>query len=155
MRIGTILDRSFLLAVCLIAAPLKAQEHPARRVATIVSVAVEEYGKAVDARGKLISVQEYQETNDFLTDAKRAAERLSGETAVSARALLDSIAAVVGFAESMTWKGKHPVVSVVETVYTKGVRLKPKEMKVWESEVVRLAGLGKWFVKIPAAVRDG
>ena len=69
--------------------------------------------------------------------------------------LLDSIEAVVGFAGSMTWKGKHPVVSVVETVYTKGVKLKPKEMKALESEVVRLAGLGKWFVDIPAKVRDG
>jgi transposase len=69
--------------------------------------------------------------------------------------LLDSIEAVVGFARSMTWKGKHPVVSLVETTYHKGVRLKPKEMKALESEVVRLAGLGKWFVKIPAAVQDG
>ena len=69
--------------------------------------------------------------------------------------LLDSIEAVVGFAGSMTWKGKHPVVRVVETVYASGVKLKPKEMKALESEVVRLAGLGKWFVKIPAKVRDG
>jgi transposase len=68
--------------------------------------------------------------------------------------LLDSIEAVVGFARSMTWKGKHPVVCVVETVYTKGVKLKPKEMKALESEVERLSGLGKWFVKIPATVRD-
>ncbi len=68
--------------------------------------------------------------------------------------LLDSIEAVVGFAGSMTWKGKHPVVRVVETVYASGVKLKPKEMKALESEVVRLAGLGKWFVKIPAKVRD-
>jgi transposase len=69
--------------------------------------------------------------------------------------LLDSIEAAVGFARSMTWKGKHPVVRVVETTYAKGVRLKPKEMKALESEVVRLAGLGKWFVKIPVGVRDG
>ena len=69
--------------------------------------------------------------------------------------LLDSIEAVVGFAGSMTWKGKHPVVRVVETVYASGVKLKPKEMKALESEVVRLAGLGKWFVEIPAKVRDG
>ena len=69
--------------------------------------------------------------------------------------LLDSIEAVVGFARSMTWKGKHPVVSVVETTYAKGVRLKPKEMKALESEVVRLDSLGKWFVKIPAGVPDG
>ena len=70
-------------------------------------------------------------------------------------ALLDSIEAAVGFAGSMTWKGKHPVVRVVETSYAKGVRLKPKEMKALESEVVRLAGLGKWFVTIPIGVRDG
>ena len=69
--------------------------------------------------------------------------------------LLDSIEAVVGFAGSMTWKGKHPVVRVVETTYATGVRLKPKEMKALESEVVRLAGLGKWFVEIPVGVRDG
>ena len=69
--------------------------------------------------------------------------------------LLDSIEAVVGFARSMTWKGKHPEVRVVETTYATGVRLKPKEMKALECEVVRLAGLGKWFVKIPAGVPDG
>jgi hypothetical protein len=69
--------------------------------------------------------------------------------------LLDSIAAVVGFAGSMRWKGKHPVVRVVEAVYHKGVRLRPKEMKALESEVLRLDGLGKWFVTIPAGVPDG
>jgi Rhodopirellula transposase DDE domain len=69
--------------------------------------------------------------------------------------LMDSIQTVVRFAESMTWKGRHPRVSVVETVYHKGVKLKSKEMKALESEVVRLTGLGKWFVKIPAKVRDG
>jgi Rhodopirellula transposase DDE domain len=69
--------------------------------------------------------------------------------------LLDSVEAVVGFAGTMTWKGKHPVVSVVRAVYQKGVRLKPVEMKALESEVVRLAGLGKWFVEVPAKVRDG
>lgn len=72
-----------------------AQEHPARRVANIVSVAVEEYGKAVDGRGRLISAQEYQEANDFLVDAKRAAQRLSGNDATAARSLLDSIASAV------------------------------------------------------------
>jgi transposase len=69
--------------------------------------------------------------------------------------LLDSIEAVVGFARSMTWKGKHPVVSLVETTYATGVRLKPDEMKVLESEVKRLPALEKWFVEIPAAVPDG
>ncbi|MES2178441.1 MAG: FTR1 family protein [Gemmatimonadota bacterium] len=86
--------RSVLLGT-LISARLPAQEHPARRVANIVSVAVEEYGKAVDGQGKLISAQEYQEANDFLADARLASERLSGSNAAAARALLDSVAAAV------------------------------------------------------------
>ena len=39
--------------------------------------------------------------------------------------LLDSMEAVLGFARSMTWKGKHPVVSIVETTYATGVKLTP------------------------------
>jgi len=66
---------------------------------------------------------------------------------------LDSVAAAVGFARSMTWKGKHPQVSVVETTYAKGVRLKAAEMKELESQVVRLRSLEKWFVEIPAKPR--
>jgi Rhodopirellula transposase DDE domain len=68
--------------------------------------------------------------------------------------LLDSIKAVVGFAGSMTWKGKHPVVRVVEETYATGVRLKPGEMKGLEAKVKRLPTLEKWFVEIPAGVPD-
>jgi hypothetical protein len=63
--------------------------------------------------------------------------------------LLDSIEAAVGFAGSMTWSGKHPTVSVVETTYATGVRLKPEEMMALENEVIRLPSLEKWFVEIP------
>ncbi|MDQ6633774.1 MAG: FTR1 family protein [Gemmatimonadota bacterium] len=97
MRTRTPSHRIFFLGA-LIVAPVfgaAAQEHPARRVANIVSVAVEEYAKAVDRNGRLISAQEFQEANDFLADARRAAERLSGQQAASARILLDSIAAAV------------------------------------------------------------
>jgi high-affinity iron transporter len=83
------------LALTAFGRPTEAQEPPARRVANIVSVAVEEYGKAVDKQGRLISAQEYQETNDFLVDAQRAAERLSGSSAATAQSLLDSIAVAV------------------------------------------------------------
>jgi high-affinity iron transporter len=83
------------LALSAFGRPTAAQEPPARRVANIVSVAVEEYGKGVDKQGRLISAQEYQETNDFLVDAKRAAERLSGSSAAPAQSLLDSIVAAV------------------------------------------------------------
>lgn len=72
-----------------------AQEHPVRRVANIVNVAVEEYGKGVDAHGRLISSIEYQEATDFLNDARAQAARLPGDRAVTARAILDSIIAAV------------------------------------------------------------
>jgi high-affinity iron transporter len=74
---------------------LGAQESPVRRMANIVSVAVEEYGKGVDRQGRLTSAAEYQEALDFLTDARKVADRLPGDRADAARALLDSIAAAM------------------------------------------------------------
>jgi Rhodopirellula transposase DDE domain len=68
--------------------------------------------------------------------------------------LLDSIEAVLGFAGTMIWKGKHPVVALVETPYCKGVRLNAEEMRAVESEVIRLPSLEKWFVEIPAIPRE-
>ena len=62
-----------------------------RRVANIVSVAVEEYARGVDANGKLISQIEYQEATDFLADARAQAARLPSGRAVAALAILDSI----------------------------------------------------------------
>ncbi len=62
-----------------------------RRMANIVSVAVEEYGKGVDASGRLIAASEYQEAVGFLADAREIAGRLTGARADSARGLLDSI----------------------------------------------------------------
>jgi hypothetical protein len=64
-------------------------------------------------------------------------------------ALLDSIEAVLGFAGTMTWKGDHPEVVLIEETYRTGVKLSQKEMKELESEVVRLPTLEKWFVSIP------
>jgi transposase len=48
-------------------------------------------------------------------------------------ALLDSVEAVLGYAETMTWKGGHPEVVLVETAYSKGVRLSREEMEVLEA----------------------
>jgi high-affinity iron transporter len=84
------------LAGPLLPSRLTAQdEHPIRRVANIVSVAVEEYKKGVDDNGRLISADEYQEAVGFLNDAREAAGRLPGARAVAARAILDSIIAAM------------------------------------------------------------
>jgi Rhodopirellula transposase DDE domain len=63
--------------------------------------------------------------------------------------LLDSEAAVLGFAGNMTYAGKHPSVCRVSETYYTGVRRSTKEMKVLEGFLVRRADLPKWFVSIP------
>src|ERR687895_72864 len=67
------------------ASSVRSQEHPARRLSSIVGVAVEEYAKGVDASGRLTSELEYQEAVDFLQDARGVAERLSGDRAATVR----------------------------------------------------------------------
>ena len=79
----------------LAAGSLAAQENPAKRLSSIVGVAVEEYAKAVDEQGKLISKDEYEETYGFLTDAKQVAARLSGYDAPATRAILDTLTTAV------------------------------------------------------------
>lgn len=62
--------------------------------------------------------------------------------------LLDSVATVLAFARSMTWKGKPPTVALITKTYPLGVRLTQKAMAALETQVRRLPGLEKWFVEI-------
>ena len=67
-------------------------------------------------------------------------------------ALLDSITTVLQFAATMTWKGLHPVVTLVTTTYQTGVKLTKEAMKRVEAQLTRAPDLGKWFIDIvPAA----
>ena len=91
MRLRTILNRFAALATLGFAASAGAQEPPARRLANVVAVVMEEYRLAVDGQGRLVSELEYGEAVDFLKDAKLVAARLSGDRADLARALLDTI----------------------------------------------------------------
>jgi high-affinity iron transporter len=79
----------------LAATTVPAQENPAKRLASIVGVAVEEYAKAVDDHGNLISKDEFDETYGFLLDAKQVATRLGGYDAPATRSILDSLIAAV------------------------------------------------------------
>jgi DDE family transposase len=63
-------------------------------------------------------------------------------------ALLDTIATVLAFAGTMTWKGVHPVVELVTTTYQTGVRLTQEAMAAVEAQLQRAPALGKWFVDI-------
>lgn len=96
MRLRTILKKTgALLATLFCATALQAQEHPAKRLSSIVGVAVEEYAKGIDESGRMISEQEYQEAVDFLAGARGVAERLSGPRASAVRAVLDTLATAV------------------------------------------------------------
>jgi hypothetical protein len=71
--------------------------------------------------------------------------------------ILDDIETVVKFAQTMTWKGVHPVVQLVTQTYQTGVKLTNQAMAEVETQIQRLTGLvvndaalnlGKWFVDI-------
>ena len=55
---------------------------------------------------------------------------------------------MLGFAGTMCWKGKVPVVQVVATTYHTGVALTKEAMVEVERHLARLAGLEKWFLDI-------
>ena len=88
-RIRTGLCAAFFLALS--ASQGASQENSAKRLSSIVSVAIEEYGKAFDSRGKLVSQLEYDETTGFLDDAKIVAQRLRGYNAPATQSVLDTL----------------------------------------------------------------
>lgn len=65
-------------------------------------------------------------------------------------ALLDTVETVVNFAQTLTFKGQHPVVTLITETSQSGVKLTKHAMKELEKQFYRLPGLEKWFVHIPA-----
>jgi hypothetical protein len=65
-------------------------------------------------------------------------------------AILDTVDTALNFAQTMTWRGKHPIVKLVTDVYQTGVKLVKAAMATYEKMIIRLPGLQKWFVDIPA-----
>ena len=62
--------------------------------------------------------------------------------------ILDSIEKAMNWASTMTWKGIKPVVHFCDKIYEKGIRLTKKEMRVFESKMLRSYLLPKWDVII-------
>ncbi len=59
---------------------------------------------------------------------------------------------VVEFAQTMTWKGKAPVVRLLTPTSHTGVRLTKQAMTEVETHLERLNGLERWFVKLSCAL---
>jgi hypothetical protein len=62
--------------------------------------------------------------------------------------LLDSVDTVVHFAQTMTWRGLPPFVTLVTKTYQTGVKLTREAMRLCETHLERLPGLERWFVTI-------
>ncbi|MEY3557165.1 MAG: hypothetical protein RLZZ580_3223 [Cyanobacteriota bacterium] len=70
--------------------------------------------------------------------------------------ILDEIETALKFAQTMTWKGKHPIVKLITETYEKGVKLTKKAREKIEEKIERLTestnqdfpDLGQWFIDI-------
>jgi high-affinity iron transporter len=90
-----------LVVLALVAAPRAgAQVETVQRIAGMVAIAADEYGKALDAQGRLVSNEEYQEAAGFLSEARASAGRLPAERR-GAGAILDSLIAAVNAKRSV------------------------------------------------------
>ena len=63
--------------------------------------------------------------------------------------LLDTIEKALGFARTMTYNGRNPLVKFVTGTYEKGIKLTQKAMQRIENMIERLPGIEKWAVDIP------
>ena len=63
-------------------------------------------------------------------------------------AMLDSIHKVLEWTKTMTWKGIHPVVRLLEDHYEKGITIKKKLFKKIEQKLKRHPFLPKYSVLI-------
>ena len=95
MKSGSQIGRLVVMVAAILPRLAVAQENSAKRLSSIVSVAVEEYRKAIDPQGKTISEDEYTETASFLADARGIAQRLRGYNAQSTQAILDTLIGAV------------------------------------------------------------
>jgi len=62
--------------------------------------------------------------------------------------LLNSVITTLEWAKTMTWKGLHPVVSLLETAYQKGVKVGKKLFKVIAERINRHELLPKYYMTI-------
>lgn len=65
--------------------------------------------------------------------------------------VLDTVETVIKYAQTKTWKGKHPVVQLLTTIYQTGIRFSKKAMAEVETHVQHLIDLERWFVDISCA----
>ncbi len=94
MHLRTILNALFALIIAG-ATSAAAQDSPAKRLASIAGVAVEEYTKGVDENGQIFAQLEYDEATTFLADARALTARISDGREDSLATILDTMRVAV------------------------------------------------------------
>ena len=101
-----------------------------------------------DAIGKPIQLLYYPPYHSQYNPIERCwgilEKHWNGVQLIDARTMLE-------WANTMTWKGIHPVVELSRRVYKKGVRLTKGAMKVVEARLERNPELPKWDILIRPA----
>jgi len=69
--------------------------------------------------------------------------------------VLDTEKSVIKYAESMTYAGKHPTVSVVSKIYNKGVKVKKKIIEKIHAGLERTKGIEKYSVLFKPRLDSG
>ena len=67
--------------------------------------------------------------------------------------ILSSIDVAMRWAQSMTWRGVSPMVSLLDRVYQSGVRLSKQEFRPIAQRLSRSEKLGKWHLTINPLTR--
>lgn len=62
--------------------------------------------------------------------------------------LLSSVKKTVATAKNMTWKGIHPIATLIDKTYEHGIKLTAKKMKELDELIIRNKEIPKWHVKI-------
>lgn len=63
-------------------------------------------------------------------------------------AILDSVEVALKWASNMTWKGINPLVYQVKTIYEKGIKVLPKQLKQYQHYWQRSQTLSQWDITI-------
>lgn len=62
--------------------------------------------------------------------------------------ILNSVETMIAWAKTMTWKGLHPIVTLSNVIYEKGISLKKSAMKEIEKRLIRNPELPKYDIKV-------
>ena len=58
--------------------------------------------------------------------------------------ILDEIQTAYKMASNMTWRGVNPDIKLIDTIYTKKIKVKKDELKLYEASIQRSKELPKW-----------